>query len=73
MLQRVQKLLLALVSRWHLPKHEPVGYTARRQCFHCLEDVMHPVEPSLPTRTLRIGFLRQYMPYKGFHMATCYP
>jgi hypothetical protein len=30
-------------------------------------------EPSLPTRTLRNRYLRRYMPFKGYHLATCYP
>lgn len=30
-------------------------------------------EVSLPTRTLRNYYLRRYMPFKGYHLATCYP
>jgi hypothetical protein len=29
-------------------------------------------DPSL-AELARAGFLRRYMPYTGFHMATCYP
>lgn len=34
---------------------------------------MQPSEPSLPTQMMRKGFLRPYMPFKGYHLATCYP
>ncbi len=33
---------------------------------------MKPSDPSL-TELARAGFLRRYMPYNGFHLATCYP
>ena len=33
---------------------------------------MKPSDPSL-TELARAGFLRVYMPYKGFHRATCNP
>lgn len=36
------------------------------------EDVMKPSDPSL-TELARAGFLRTYMPYKGFYLAVCYP
>lgn len=36
------------------------------------EDVMKPSDPSL-TELARAGFLCAYMPYKGFHLAVCYP
>ncbi|WIG61776.1 MAG: hypothetical protein OJF49_004524 [Ktedonobacterales bacterium] len=34
---------------------------------------MKASDPSLKTRSHPKGFLRRYMPYKGFHLATCYP
>jgi hypothetical protein len=33
---------------------------------------MKASDPSLP-HYAQMGFLRRYMLYKGFHMATCYP
>ena len=36
---------------------------------------MRSSEPSLPMRSMcqGYGYLRRYMPYKGYHLATCYP
>jgi hypothetical protein len=46
-------------------------YTVTQVGFQSREIVMTAHDPSLCRE--QTGYLRRYQPFKGYHLATCYP